>query len=628
MSRPRRGGGLGRGRGPSAPATVPTARPYVAKIRRSHVASTFGPGAIVDVRTTKGAPISGVLAGLEEWDFVAPAGQQGLLHFQRTSEPRLQRALHVRGFRLPPVHECDDERDDVLPIVRFPGWLVCPGPNCERLARADEFSFDPGAPERFCAACTRTDRVHAVPVRFIVACEDGHLDEFPWQIWIGCTCDQPRLRLRTAGAGLAGKIISCSNGGCPSRARSLEGAFSRMALTDRGLRCRGLRPWLRSASPDPCGRTPRVLQRGASSTYFSVIESALSIPPFSADLSGVIGHYWEDLEQTAPSDWPDFIRLNRLEEKTRLPASVLLTRFRMWLEAVTAQAADASLEWPEYLQLVASGHAAVSEGQYETRPEHVPPELSQHISSVVLAQRLREVRALVAFTRINPPTGPFRDPVARMGRLYATAQEWLPAIELRGEGIFIGFDNDAIRRWESLACVIERMQVLQSRRTRPDPDPVEEQRKCSPRFVMIHTFSHMLMRQLSFECGYSSAALRERLYADPGDRNMCGILVHTGSPDSEGTLGGLVRQGKEELLEATVRAMLMSASWCSSDPLCITGAVTLSSPDNLAACHACVLVPETSCQHFNHLLDRGLIVGVPDSPTTGFFGELISELIV
>jgi hypothetical protein len=575
-----------------------------------------------------GAPISGVLAGIEEWDFVAPGGQRGVLHVQTTQEPRLERILNVRGFRLPPVNEDDDYAFDILPLVRFPQWLVCPGQNCERLARADEFSFDPDRPERFCAACsTPQERVHVVPVRFIVACEDGHLDEFPWTVWIGCRCEEPELRLRTVGAGLAGKVISCLRPGCGSTPTSLEGAFSKTALKNRGLECRGRRPWLRSPSEEQCLKDPRVLQRGGSTVYFSAVESALDIPPFSADLSGVIGFYWPDLERLDPAQWSTFIQMNRLDEKAGLPEAVLLTRLRMWLEAVKAQGPDESLEWPEYLQLTESGAGPVSEGQYATTPEQVPPELAPYITSVVLAQRLREVRALVAFTRVKPPNGPFRDPAARLGRLYATAQDWLPAIELRGEGIFLRFDKDAIREWESRASVVRRAEQLQARRTRPDPIPEEEARKCSPRFLMLHTFAHMLIRQLSFECGYSSAALRERLYADPGQRDMCGVLIHTGSPDSEGTLGGLVRQGSEELLESTVRALLVNSSWCSSDPLCITCAVTLSSPDNLAACHACVLVPETSCQHFNNLLDRALVVGLPDDPTVGFFSELVRDLV-
>jgi hypothetical protein len=590
------------------------------------VAGTFGPGAIVDFRAPSGAPLSGVVAGLEEWDAVAPPGQEGLLHFQTTSEPRLQRRLAVSGFRLPPVTEEDATMTDVLPVVRFPSWLVCP--RCERLDRAGNFSFDPGRPERICARCsTPGARVHVVPARFIVACEDGHLDEFPWQAWIGCHCLEPRLRLQTSGAGLAGKLVQCDRDGCESRRTSLEGAFSREALSTRGMRCRGRRPWIGTPADEPCERIPRVLQRGASSTYYSVVESALDIPPFSADLSRIIGHHWANLQALDPEDWPVFIRMNRLEQATGRPAEVLLRLFSEWRRALGSDAAEAPLEWAEYLQLLAASREPVDAGEFQARPEPVPPEVGPYVSAVVLARRLREVRALVGFTRVNPPSGPFRDPVSRVGRLYVRALDWLPAIELRGEGIFIGFNDDAVRAWESRPAVRARAAVLATRRGHPEPDPAEEARRTSPRFLLLHTFAHALMRQLSLSCGYSSAALRERLYVDVAPRDMAGILIHTGSPDSEGTLGGLVRQGREDLLEATVREMLASLAWCSSDPLCITGTVSLSSPENLAACHACVLVPETSCQHFNHLLDRAMIVGTSDDPSIGYLAPLLAETV-
>jgi hypothetical protein len=173
--------------------------------------------------------------------------------------------------------------------------------------------------------------------------------------------------------------------------------------------------------------------------------------------------------------------------------------------------------------------------------------------------------------------------------------------------------------------VVERARQLAGRRTNPDPDPAEEARKTSPRFLLLHSFAHGLMRQLSLECGYSSAALRERLYVGFPPRGMAGVLIHTGSADSEGTLGGLVRQGHEARLEHTLREMLLSLAWCSSDPLCITGATTLSTPDNLAACHACLLAPETACQHFNVLLDRAMLVGTPDMPELGYFRPWLEE---
>lgn len=618
-----------RPRTPATPTSGPTAPQgprIIGKVRRSHVASTFGAGAVVDMRAPTGAPLSGLVAGLEEWDDAAPKGHAGLLHVQRANEPRLQKRLSVGGFRLPPVKDDDDTFwSDVLPIVRFPRWLLCP--RCEKLARDDDFLQEPNRPERWCGVCTDGgNKVFAVPVRFIVACKRGHITEFPWIRWIGCTCEKPRLKLETVGAGLAGKLVSCAGKDCRSTRRSLEGAFSTGALAPLRFRyCTGQRPWLPLA-PESCQETPRVLQRGASNVYYPVIESALDIPPFSTDLSQIVGIYAADVTRNAPERWPDLIDMLDLTGKTGKPKDVLLRLFADWKQALDADSPDVPLEWAEYLQLLTSEKQPVDQGEFQTRPESVPPEFGTHLGGVVLARRLREVRAQVGFTRVNPPSTSFRSPTSRMGMLYGQALPWLPAVELRGEGIFIRFEGETLHLWETNLAVTERARLLAERRGARETDPMEETRKTSPRFLLLHSFAHALMRQLSLTCGYSSAALRERLYVGFEPRDMAGVLIHTGSADSEGTLGGLVRQGQEERLENAIREMLVSMDWCSSDPLCITGTIALSSPGNLAACHACLLAPETSCQHFNLRLDRAMLVGTPEAPHVGYFRDLLAEL--
>lgn len=599
------------------------ARNRIGSLRRSSVVGTYGPGAIVDFRAAgTGAPVSGVLAGLEEWDRVAGSGR-GVSHEQAINEPRLQKRLYVRGFRLPPVHPDDDSSDvDILPVVQFPRWLQCP--RCDRIESFDRFSADPGRPERRCPRCSGDgEEVHAVPVRFIVACEKGHLDDFPWKLWAGCTCAVPELSIRMVGPGLAGKIVSCAGKGCQGRPQSLDGIFAKTALTARGMRCRGLRPWLAVARDDTCDKPPRVLQRGASNVYWGETVSALDIPPFSTDLSAVFGRFWDVFERAEPEKWPELISLLGIERDTGIPAPVLLQTLRRWREALEGNP-DEPIELAEYAQFVAASEKEIVEGEFNARPEPAPPELSPWITSVVLAHRLREVRALVGFTRIYPPSGPFRERRQRLCGLSIQPLDWLPAVELRGEGVFLRFDLGAVKEWETRPPVLARVETLRQR-VAADLREGEAMPDISARFLLIHSFAHALMRQLSLGCGYSSSALRERLYVAGEPHEMAGLLIHTGSPDSEGTLGGLVRQGRTNLLVATILGALMDMSWCSSDPLCIMGTATLSSPRNAAACHACLLVPETSCQHFNLSLDRAMLVGLPEEGELGFFRAFLDE---
>jgi uncharacterized protein DUF1998 len=147
------------------------------------------------------------------------------------------------------------------------------------------------------------------------------------------------------------------------------------------------------------------------------------------------------------------------------------------------------------------------------------------------------------------------------------------------------------------------------------------------RYLLVHTFAHILINQLVFECGYSAASLRERLYvsADPA-APMAGLLVYTAAGDSEGTLGGLVRLGQPERLGPVVRRALSRASWCSADPVCSEHLGGQGSKlANLAACHACVLLPETSCETINQGLDRALVVGTPAARGRGFMSFLLNE---
>jgi hypothetical protein len=204
-------------------------------------------------------------------------------------------------------------------------------------------------------------------------------------------------------------------------------------------------------------------------------------------------------------------------------------------------------------------------------------------------------------------------------------KRWLPGFSVRGEGIFLQFERVALTKWAARADVEQRALILQERlnkvRTQRNLDP----RGISADLVMIHTFSHLLIRQLAFECGYDSSSIRERIYSSNNPETpMCGLLLYTASGDSEGTLGGLVRQGEPNYLDNTIKDALANASICSSDPLCIESQGQGTFSLNLAACHTCGLLPETSCEEGNLLLDRMLAIGTPSNVGIGYFGAALA----
>lgn len=607
------------------------------KIRRSQVISTYGPGAIVDFRAGKkgGAPVSIVAAGLDEWD--NSSWTPGLMNDQCISEPRLQKKLRVEGFRLPPVGneyrgtgKNREKRNRQLSGVRFPDWLQCPA--CGLLQRSRQWAEDPGDPALYCAPCSRKSdarrRVHVIPVRFVLGCAAGHLDEFPWQQWVGHKegCDRRKaLRLVTRGAGLKGLWVICS--GC-SNGRSMEHAFSSAMTRRMNIECSGRRPWLPGANetcthPDP----PQAAQRGASNLYFPATDSALDIPPWTDEFQTALGHNWAAL-QTAetPEDADMIVRLVVWPQWDGQPMSLEMMQQKVRQRLALINVPEGlDIRGEEYQQLTLGEATRDPKSEFCIRPEPVPPALSAFLSNLVRVVRLREVRALYGFTRIYPPSGEFGS--GTCSPLSAAPKKWLPATEVRGEGIFISLEEEKVRRWEVQPTVQERAalvdrgwrEVWKERGNEGEPPfPI------TPRLIMIHTLAHLLMRQLALDCGYSTSSIRERIYASNEEQGMCGLLIYTSAADADGTLGGLERQGKPERVVPLLQDAVRSAEWCSSDPLCMSGLSSWSEAGNLAACHSCVLAPETACEHFNRFLDRAMIIGLPQDPAVGFFHELLA----
>jgi hypothetical protein len=201
----------------------------------------------------------------------------------------------------------------------------------------------------------------------------------------------------------------------------------------------------------------------------------------------------------------------------------------------------------------------------------------------------------------------------------------LPAVEVRGEGIFLRFAEQRIVAWAranpgvlSRAATINAILAAEcGQQGMPVPFII------TPRLLLVHGLAHAVLRRLSLDCGYSSASLRERLYVSEGVGtvpSMAGLLIYTASPDSDGSLGGLVSLATADRLADIIARSIEDLRWCGSDPVCIeTGPELLGERHSGASCHGCLLVPETACERFNRELDRAILVGTPDHSVVGFF---------
>lgn len=623
------------------------------KISSAQIVGTFGVGSLYDLRDYSGPSgqtvTSVTIAGIDEWE-------KHRSELPRISEPSLQHALRVKAFYGPPpmpdnVNAGNIRKKPSVPVHRFPLWMVCS--NCSRLGRArSEFDARRGGNrclDRMCGG-------HGVPVRLVTTCfpgpgdnasapHPGHIDEFPWHQWAhsrdpenACPSAHPKLKLVRSGdsAALSGLRVICLQPGCSERkvGRNLDGVFGDTAL--RGHVCRGHRPWLQDS--EGCGRPVRALMRGASNVYFAVTASALSIPPNSSSCRQAVADSWAKIRSTVE------VARNQLPPQTLVSiavnANAALRRYpwqQVW-EAIVELSGDAPAPGTRYPasneEQRALEHTALVEGRQDENSEAVPlfdarpvtrdeidngyEQASGLLSRLVLVHRLREVRALRGFQRLNPASGgdPYTVGCAPLSR---TPKDWLPAIEVYGEGIYFELDSERTSEWARRPVVVERVSRLERKRNKAMPDSAGT--PLTPQFALVHTLAHLLINQLSLDCGYSSSSLRERLYVGMDERGVgwCGALIYTATTAADGTLGGLVRQGQPDLFGRTLHAAVENATWCSSDPLCIESTGQGVDALNLAACHACAIASETSCEHRNMLLDRAFVVGTPDRPDLGFF---------
>jgi hypothetical protein len=584
---------------------------------------TYGVGATVEL-----PEMTTLVLGLDDWPRVLG---------EPVSEPRLLAAVRaaagaqVEQLLTPPV--VPDGDSSGVPVAPFPRWLRCPV--CSLLSPIDHGVFtlkaDPWRPERTkyvhdgCPKTKSTRPPTAFPARYLMACQDGHLDDFPWVQFLhgGIPC-KGTLRLRELGSGgRAGDVqLQCDECG---RRRRLSQAFGEDAEPFLPPRCRGRHPHL--GITEVCHQQPVTLLLGASNTWFPVQSSALSIPSQAGELAQRIDAAWsilgllppdlQFLEVTLTTN-PELRDVRVLAEKLGVQAvHDAIEARREGLEQGNA----ADLRTPEWRVLCTPADAPELP-DFKLRAVGPPLSFVGVLEEVVLVERLREVSALRGFTRINAPD----DLGSRGGtivRLSRDAPRWLPCSEVRGEGIFIRFPESTVLEWEARYRDSGAAHILR------EGNSAWRQRRGLPRdegwpgerYLLLHSFAHALIRELALECGYTASSIRERLYATTsGDpEGMAGVLLYTAAPDSEGTLGGLVSLGEPDLLGPLLRQALERAQLCSSDPLCSEHDPRSDSSVHAAACHACQFASETSCERGNRFLDRATLVSTLARDDVAYF---------
>ena len=461
--------------------------------------------------------------------------------------------------------------------------------------------------------------------------ESGHIEDFPYRTWIGCTCaDDKSARLYfkagRSSASLAGIKIECE--ACDKK-QSLAGAFDPAKLWDSGARCCGSRPWLgETRSEFTCVSLLEAVQRGGSNVYFPFVASSIYIPPASIGASPEVNEaleaYWTFISSALIDGQPNRALCDAFAGQARVDPEHLFAAAKAKLaggqQNQIAVTTEEEYRRQEFEVLSSGSNDERSDLFCETFDGAGYGWLSGFVRKVGLVRKLRETRVLVGMSRIKPKSERTDPGVQKLSK---EPIDWLPAIDVRGEGIFVEFHNERIMEWSERADQRIRplIEAYNDKRSERGLRP----RRIDARFMLIHTLAHTLIKELTFTCGYGSASLRERLYCNLDDptQPMNGLLIYTASGDSEGSLGGLVNQGVAGRLETLFADALRRSEWCSNDPVCMESPGHGLDIPNLAACHACVLIPETSCEEGNRLLDRGLMIGTLDDEEIGFFSKVM-----
>ena len=568
------------------------------ELRPNQVITTFGPGAIVDA-----VKDSVTILDIPYWQ------QTG----KKIIDGRLAAYLGVDCFYIPRTSFSGD-----IPVVTFPYWHVCTQVNCGALFDARQ-NFDLERYLRYGVTCPICHR-SAYPARFILICEDGHMSDFPWSYWVhrGASGCKGSLKMYAVGntSTLADMWVACS---CGAK-RSMSGATQREQFSD--MACPGHHPFRPHVKNKRCVREVIPSQRGASNVYFAVTRSAISIPPWINPLHNLVDEHLHDIELAK--------ELLGEEGITKIYEKYFSVYPREAFDEALARRMSNIKEFTEIKQMeydAITHHDdpvyASNKKHFKTEEEPLPSYLQQYISRLIRITRLREVRVLLGFTRVDAPD-PDADEqpnIVRLGK--GKGERWLPAAEVNGEGIFIEFNRDTIAAWLNIDDVAKLSQrfadtyrafcAMKGWTMTVDRNAV---------YVLVHTFAHLMIKQMSMISGYSSSAIRERIYVSD---QMTGVLLYTGSPDKEGSLGGLVELGNIEQMTSLMRAAFQEALMCTNDPECMRGR-SLDKNSNGAACHSCCMISETACENGNRMLDRGLIVPLPGREESSYFKGLVCEL--
>jgi hypothetical protein len=595
------------------------------KIRKAQIITGYGPGSIIsDVDG-----LNYLILAKRHWN---PSINQRL---KFVKDEFLRSKLKVD--KLSTIKSARNNRDfqSDIKAIRIPQWHYCS--YCHRMYKVDY--LNPTLPKCSSSECNSSRRRKSTltPTRLLVVCKKGHLSDFPFDEFVHGSKDygshELLYKIDNRKTGLSGVIIQCVN--CDKK-KSLDGILSSEGLLKKGIGCSGDSPWLldsqRKIVTEQCGEVAQAVQKSSSNIYFPIVVSSIYIPPTKLGFDQAVIDFFESeqaqIVKSVVAANPSFTdnqiwgiacsisqNLNEYSQNHEI-RNDFLTYFKN-----PPGQTECSFKENEY-QAFTSGlsYTGNLDFQIQKRKASLYSEIiSNYLDEVVLLKKIKMTRAFCGFTRILPAeemgTGFSRD--QKIIEAYGSMNEVI-VDEVKGEGLLLIFGDDKINDWIVSLNVVEEFNRLPA----SVKDDLIKQYESPTKFIMLHSFAHALIAEISTLSGYSTSSMAERIYVNNlNEKKMSGIMIYTADADGEGSLGGLVRLGEPANLNLIFQNAIDKNSWCSSDPICSDYGIQGSTMANLAACHNCLILPETCCEYFNQYLNRRYLNTENYSDSIGFFSE-------
>nr|WP_144925335.1 DUF1998 domain-containing protein [Paenibacillus bovis] len=564
-------------------------------IRPSQLIYQSGPGAVVDL--------------MDKSVMIKAADQWNTWNAPREDDVRITSILGVDHVRV--LNENPDRQK--IKAIEFPKWKICP--SCHRMTAYDN---------QQCYFCKKKgEEKDLYPSRFVLICENGHISDFPYNEWVHrnhqCTepTKEPKLRLITRGnsGSLSDLHVICLH--C-KHSESLGSIMKPDEQKHNLFICKGERPWISPNANEKCSCKMKTTLRGASNVYAPAVTSFLQVPLTSSSSE-------QDILYIVKSNEDDFREAYEVSGEIGLKMACRFLKIstdfiptiksflngEISIEETTTYESIRKQEWNTLIQ----NH--VDEQKFTSSKVEMHPELEPYFDAIYQVDSVPEVQVLQGFTRLDY-IDRLSDDNKELQPVVKKDEKWFPAVRNYGEGIFIKFNIAKLKKWEEREQITKEVyQAYDNYREEFDNSLIH----LEPRHILIHTFSHALLRELAAYSGYTTTSLKERIYTMDG---MHGVFIYTASGDSEGSLGGLTRLAQSDKLYPIILRALENMSHCSSDPICSDGDFEYHTTANGAACHSCTFVAETSCEWGNLLLDRRALININPNQKDGYFDHLLN----